>query len=385
VRNVDGATCAALAQKCDEHGLIAKQLDAVLQGSAASGSSVSSMPAGGGKADIESGVVARAGKQSGRQKLNDGKAKTENLSVKEKFLKETLGGYKMGLFWLICVSCVVIQYILDVRDEVWGNLRSDWPWDPLVPWVALAFELTLPFCLLIFFYICRGDPGKVPASNIGRAPGVEAMLRILKEGFTEIDSGRLCTTTWVLKGLRTKYCATTGLCIREFDHFCDFTNCPIGRQNHRQFIVLAFLEPFAQWLHIWLCGIVASRAVGYPTGIWGLCAWYAEAAARFPMMIPVGFLHLFSLPFMAYLCSYQVFCIANNITMNEFMNKARYEHFWVAEGGGGVLTRFVSPFCKGSFMKNIVDFWWWRRREEGPGCNDKVGCLALALLDAGAQ
>merc|ERR1719396_173489 len=57
-----------------------------------------------------------------------------------------------------------------------------------------------------------------------------------------VDLSRLCTTTWVLKGLRSKYCTQTGAVIDEFDHYCIWLNCAIGKNNHRPFICLALAE-----------------------------------------------------------------------------------------------------------------------------------------------
>merc|ERR1719499_2746485 len=103
------------------------------------------------------------------------------------------------------------------------------------------------------------DPGKLPARTKG-ASGVEELMRALdSDGPTNSvpDISRLCTTTWVLKDLRTKYCAQTGACVQEFDHWCVWLNCSIGKKNHRQFMCLAIVENLTQitYLYLLICTV----------------------------------------------------------------------------------------------------------------------------------
>merc|ERR1719223_2161906 len=103
------------------------------------------------------------------------------------------------------------------------------------------------------------DPGKLPARTKGSS-GVEELMRALDtDGPSNSmpDLSRLCTTTWVLKDLRTKYCAQTEACVREFDHYCVWLNCAIGRGNHRQFVFLACIEWLTQICHLYLLYNVA--------------------------------------------------------------------------------------------------------------------------------
>merc|ERR1712216_558239 len=126
--------------------------------------------------------------------------------------------------------------------------------------------------LALFFYTAFRDPGKVPP-RIKSASAVEEFMLALNVAALgeppvdasghKLDFKRLCTTTWVLKGLRTKYCTTTGACIEEFDHFCVWLNASIGRGNHRAFIALALVELMTQMCHIYLCIAMGLRLVAY--------------------------------------------------------------------------------------------------------------------------
>merc|ERR1712228_575671 len=100
--------------------------------------------------------------------------------------------------------------------------------------------------------------------------------------------------------------------------------------------------------------------------------------------------HAFSLLFVSNLFVAQTFCILNNITTNEMVNRKRYSHFWADADHGkpDVIAQwnsFLNPFSKGSLERNWLDFWWYRERSEvGPRCPKKVRELADTLMVAGA-
>merc|ERR1719350_1649666 len=80
-------------------------------------------------------------------------------------------------------------------------------------------------------------------------------------GAKEPDFTRLCTTTWVLKGLRTKYCVKTGACVEEFDHYCPWLNTAVGKDNHRPFLFLCFIEALTQLCHLYLLFVVGMHLI----------------------------------------------------------------------------------------------------------------------------
>merc|ERR1712113_1215179 len=79
------------------------------------------------------------------------------------------------------------------------------------------------------------------------------------------DVSRLCTTTWVLKDFRTKYCTQTCACIQEFDHYCIWLNRAIGRGNHREFIFHVTIEVGTQLCHVYLLIIIGRQMVEHDT------------------------------------------------------------------------------------------------------------------------
>eukprot|EP00913_Durusdinium_trenchii_P023640 g22210.t1 len=180
--------------------------------------------------------------------------------------------------------------------------------------------------------IALGDPGKVHAAP-GRTSAVEAYLGLLRSG-CPVDVGRLCTSTWFSEDLRTKYDVMTGAC--EFDHFCNFTGCAIGRGNHRAFLVLAILEPLTQFCYLFICVVVAYRPVGMPQDcrtrnldldqlLWlpyNMAMHMPSAAMQYPFMALVSILNICTAPPVIYLLITQFFMISMNWTVNEFDDAA---------------------------------------------------------------
>lgn len=258
------------------------------------------------------------------------------------------------VFWLVCVSLAVFQYIMDIRATSYE----------VAPNTSFIFEILVPLSLAIFSFVALGDPGKVPSRPQGNS-GVEELMKALDSDAADIDPpdvNRLCTTTWVLKGLRTKYCVQTGACVEEFDHYCVWLNNTIGKGNHRQFVGLAVVEFLAQMTHIRLCLLMASSLVPYQSFgqfMWGVITGY-------PLLTLIVLVHCITGPWVFMLTLHQARLVMMNLTTNEMMNMHRYEHFWVVRQvvTGHAHKSFRNPFNKGSAWKNCLDFWWYRRRGE---------------------
>lgn len=258
-------------------------------------------------------------------------------------------------FWLVSVSLAVFQYLTDLRVLSWRN----------APVGALCFELGVPATLALFLWVSMANPGKVPPRP-KTASGVEEFMAALTSCSEDSlpDFGRLCTTTWVMKGLRTKYCVRTEACVEEFDHFCGWLNVAIGRDNHRAFVVLALVEVFTQLCHLYLCFAAAAELVR-GSSIFG---WVMGLATGYPLLAFVVFVHVFTAPGILFLAISHLRLVAANLTTNESINLFRYDHFWVEDVDTGRFQKtFRNPFDKGSSWLNCLDFWWERRRaERGP-------------------
>jgi len=255
-------------------------------------------------------------------------------------------------FWLVCVSLAVFEYLMDLRSLGWR----------LAPTGSLLFEIGVPLSLAIFAWTALTDPGKIPAKTRG-ASAVEDVMRKLDGEAPEghfPDLSRLCTTTWILKGYRTKYCAQTGACVDEFDHYCIWLNCAIGGRNHRQFVILAVVEWFTQLSHLYVCWALSRELVPYVT----LFTWLFGMFTAYPLLAVITLVHCITVPWVFMLVLHQGRLITMNLTTNEMMNAHRYEHMWVQKAiQPGLMHReFRNPFSKGSAIKNCLDFWWFRRR-----------------------
>lgn len=277
-----------------------------------------------------------------------------------KKMKEMLVANAAATFWLVCVSLATFQYLIDLHPVSWT----------VAPRTALLFELGVPTSLALFALVALSDPGKAPA-RVKTQSGVEDLMRACKAGENP-DFNRLCTTTWVLKGLRTKYCTHTGACVDEFDHFCGWLNVAIGRGNHRPFMILACIEALTQICHIRLCWVCA-RHLSKEESTYD---WAWAVAMQYPMLFFIGVVHSLTSPGIVMLALNHLRLIAINLTTNEMINASRYTHFWqeVKLPTGQKRTTFRNPFNKGSTLKNCIDFWWKRQRGQSVPSHTAVAC-----------
>lgn len=269
------------------------------------------------------------------------------------------------VFWLVCVSLAFFQYLMDMRSTSYT----------VAPWASFFFEFGVIFSLAIFAYTALMDPGRVPPKTPGNS-GVEEIMKALDSPDEHIvDINRLCTTTWVLKGLRSKYCTQTGAVVEEFDHYCIWLNCTIGKNNHRPFIILAISECLTQVSHIYLCYSMAKELVTVP----GAGSWLFGVCTGYPLLALLFIVHCITAPWVFMLFLHQSRLVAMNLTTNEMMNAGRYEHFWttITVLPGRMQKAYRNPFNKGGVLKNCLDFWWLRNRKHfGP--SDIINAAAKA-------
>jgi len=297
--------------------------------------------------------------EKAKKKKNEGVMKTLMKAGQDKTAQKAF-----PVFWLVCVSLATFEYIMDLR-------RTSYE---VVPTAAMLFEIGVPLSLAFFFWVAFSDPGKLPARAKGHS-GVEELMRALDGGMPEDqvpDINRLCTTTWNLKGLRTKYCAQTGACVEEFDHWCVWLNSAIGKNNHRQFFGLAMVEWMTQLCHIYVCWSMARALVKYQT----IGSWLFGVVSGYPLLALIGAIQCLTAPFILMLIVYQGRLVAMNLTTNEMMNAHRYPHFWVTAAmmPGRLQKMYRNPFNKGSIPKNCLDFWWGRGRSQAVEQPAAMGC-----------
>ncbi|CAJ1367370.1 unnamed protein product [Effrenium voratum] len=221
-----------------------------------------------------------------------------------------------------------------------------------VPMANLGFDFLVPSALGFAQILLRMDPG-----TVANGDGITELVRLIEEGATVASLPKprqLCSSTWVLKGLRTKYCTVTGTCIEEFDHYCILLDVPIGKGNHRPFLCLMAMDVLAQLCHLFLCLCTLFSNQEHllragPSGAMTMLACH-------PLLVCFLLLHCATIPGICFLILVQIFLISRNLTMNEMIHQRRYDHFWTHH------RVFRNPFCKGSAARNCWDFWWWRTR-----------------------
>jgi len=283
----------------------------------------------------------------------------------ERLMKDKAMHKAFPTFWLVCTALSAFEYLTVIRPV--GQ--------QVAPVGSVLFEIGVPLSLFLFFWTALKDPGRLPHEPKGRS-GMERLMRELDggapAGAPAPDVSRLCTTTWVLKGFRTKYCTNTKACVEEFDHYCVWLNCAIGRGNHRQFICLSVTEWATQIAILWVC--FQSSFVLLEASSAG--AWFLDLVAGHPLFLLVVLSHVPTLPWVTVLVRTHLGMVGNNVTTNEMMNYQRYDHFFVTVDGQ---KKFRNPFNKGGLWKNHCDFWWTRKRGQfretlaTPTCS-KAGC-----------
>lgn len=290
------------------------------------------------------------------------------------------------LCWSMCFSMMLCEYVLDSRHKAWKQM----------PWAALAFESSILATLVLYVSVVfGGDPGKVQNPPPGQSPGLDAYLNLLRLGQT-VESSRLCTSTWLLKDFRTTYDSWSGACIQEFDHFCFFTGCAIGKKNHRRFWFLVLAQPICLGWYLFLNFVIAqSPILGSLNGFgdffgwrlyWRLVYHSPTAAMEYPCMVVASVVAA-----AAMILSFSVFALQSaymclNRTQQEDRNQESNTHLWVG-------TYLYSPFSKSDSsnhwlqicIANCKDFFWYRERSElGPDSTSELRALRRALKDAGA-
>mmetsp|Transcript_45471 Transcript_45471/g.131645 ORF Transcript_45471/g.131645 Transcript_45471/m.131645 type:complete len:608 (+) Transcript_45471:36-1859(+) len=332
LRNADGKTVLDITEEQQDQNM-QKLLKKLLKKS------------GGAKEDAD----AEAGETEEKPKKREGLMQMFAKAGQDKTAQKAF-----PVFWLVCVSMAMFEYLMDLRLTSYQ----------VAPTASMLFEVGVPLSLALFFYVALADPGKIPARPKGNS-GVEELMRALdSDGPPDKvpDLSRLCTTTWVLKDLRTKYCSQTGACVEEFDHWCIWLNTSIGKKNHRPFICLAVVEWLTQLCHVYLCWCMARSLVDYQSA----GSWVWNVVTGYPLLALIWFVQLFTCPFVLMLIVYQSRLVMMNLTVNETMNAHRYEHFWVNTPvmPGRMQRMYRNPFNKGSILNNCLDFWWFRTRSK---------------------
>ncbi|CAD7966287.1 unnamed protein product [Amoebophrya sp. A120] len=269
---------------------------------------------------------------------------------------------------------VHVQYLAVVGSEA-------------APMLTVIVWIMVPMAIIAFVQMTQSHPGAWPKRPIGRSAVEEIMADIdSDEKFDEKRLHRLCTETWIEKDLRTKYCSTSKMCVREFDHYCGWLGVPIGRDNNRRFVMLCLWEFFTQLAHfalIWYCIVSEAMKDNPENGVWGTIVF---TITNYTIIAVSLFSHVVTLPWLLCLTSYHLRLVSRNLTTNEVMNMHRYEHFWqlVSDPKGQVKKNFVNPWDKGGSVSNCMDFWWTRKRGEfGPCLYKQLPQVDLELQTMG--
>lgn len=232
-------------------------------------------------------------------------------------------------------------------------------------WLCVLGKVGVYTGLLLNVVLICSNPGILPKRPKGDS-SVEELMDLLaapetpSETIDEVDLQRLCYSCWVYRPIRTKHCRVCDRCVEGFDHHCPWiANC-VGYGNARCLTAWLLCVCCTQILHLYLCCwcyLLHVKAEGFLQG--SMALFYHD---------PFLAVAMYTLPFVVFRsCAFlwaHLRNVANNVTMNEMLNRGRYRYLWRRVG---VMTRHgmrwqktFNPLSKGAW-RNCWDFWMGRR------------------------
>ena len=253
------------------------------------------------------------------------------LTCREKYLGLWLGFAGISGTYLLCSGS--------------GLLLPSGAVTSLFVLVVLLFVL----CMLLWLSICflHTDPGSIDTR-------IWDFDQVMAEGLKcggAPPKHLYCPTMLMKKPTRAKYCVSTGLLVARMDHYCVWLNNSIGFGNHRRFLLfitahfvlsVCFVVMISRSLN---AVAVAAHALG---GSWSAAILLTEPSYFFATALATG--HALLSVFLLGLVSEQFFNIANNVTVNERLNKGRY--YWMRDALGNE----VNKFDRRSVVANFLEF-----------------------------
>lgn len=153
-----------------------------------------------------------------------------------------------------------------------------------------------------------------------------------------------CRTTMVMKPIRSKYDASTGLLIARMDHYCIWLNCTIGFKNHRLFMSFLISQLFTCSL---FCAFIILALQRELQGRCGIAENLLGAHYLFPsVLLSASIVLAISLAILTY---DQINNILRNQTVNEKVNYTRYP--WMVDETGSFNNRFDR-----GWILNLLEF-----------------------------
>eukprot|EP00117_Sycon_ciliatum_P030798 scpid50286/ scgid3503/ Palmitoyltransferase ZDHHC17; Huntingtin-interacting protein 14; Zinc finger DHHC domain-containing protein 17 len=211
----------------------------------------------------------------------------------------------------------------------------------------LSLNITmLVLTILLFRWNIRSvtsDPGYLRPS---RSEWNKTVQKVLDGGNIELE---LCQTCFIKKPLRSKHCVYCDKCVSCFDHHCPFIMNCVGERNHRYFV--QFLAVLGLINLIFMYGAYRYYSLSCVTVKSGapMVVNLSAIGTCSPWVFTLSLQSiLYTLWIFALLAS-QLYQISRGFTTNEYINRARYDHFNLKTG------QPAKPFHRG-ILQNFVNF-----------------------------
>ena len=224
-------------------------------------------------------------------------------------------------------------------------------------WLKMALVICLTGVAYYFHYkAITTDPGEIPAKGFVEPLDQDQLAAL------QAQNPAWCYTCNVYKPIRTKHCQYCGKCRPEFDHHCPtIANC-VAEGNRRYFMGYLLVLWVAEmvWMNLAVVfwkRVVAGRHHQHHASAVSFVSVLLEIpflASQWPGTLYTQFLILLIFSGTTFLALRQLFVVAANLTINEFMVRKRYDYLRDQEG------KYSNPFDHG-VVKNCIYFWQTER------------------------
>lgn len=275
-------------------------------------------------------------------------------------------GLAIWLAWLVTFNFYIV--IIMSKTTYRKSLSSTFVW---ILWCSII-AIEVPF---IWLWIKLTFASTIGSNDIET---IEKDLSHVLDKFAKhgvpIVSGepRLCTTCYVKRPLRSKHCASCGVCVARMDHHCIWINRCVGYGNHRLFMIFVLLHALLIAAFASLSLIILNEQL-YTSAFQKAFANDKRFAERyikhlwnsFPIVIGNDLLPLLVSVWsllvgsgLIYLFSQQIKNISRNLTVNESINWRRYHYLQKGTTVSSLcpsVLDFHNVFDRGA-LRNWIEF-----------------------------
>ena len=250
-----------------------------------------------------------------------------------------------GLFYHFFWGCVIVTYVYEIFQDTFLCLGGN-----------LLFSLSLASVIPMYWWVKKIDCKVLRPEDDG---WIEKQLT---ENFEagKIENipkqSRICFTCQVSKPEKVKHCRYTDQCVLKYDHYSYFLKKPIGKGNHKTYV----LGLFANLVSVVLFNYLFIRKLEHDIEYEFISKYIMTIVYNyFNVFIGVQVLVIFSSLYNWFVFWYfvlEAISISQGLTANEALYRHRYLYLFKSqEFPGGHRVIYSNPNHKG-FLTNWIEF-----------------------------